>query len=272
MYSFTGIDEFEISDETCFICGRKAATKEHLFPKWLQHKFNLWDQKLVLPNKTSIPYRKLTVPCCAKCNGEVYSSLENRISNNQENESDIWRWANKIHFGLTIKDEALEWDRKNPGYKIGDVISPSDPLEQSRHFLHCVSGDFKSDPDPFGSVFKFTFNGNQDYNFIHLINSSSICISLGDRGYVVFVRDGQFIKSDKGIMADYEELSKKDLSMYDMLFFYTKSIEYLERFETTNPVMIMPGKIVKIGNSTVRSEKLVNKELLAAICNHFGFT
>lgn len=271
MHNITGIPNFELSRGTCFICGRPADTKEHLFPKWLQHKFNLWDQQLVIPNKTTIAYRQLIVPCCAKCNGEVYSDLENKIASNTETDADIWRWANKVHFGLTLKDKFFEWDRKNPGYKIGDVISPSDPLEQSRHFLHCVSGDFKTDPDPFGSVFKFIFTEPQEYNFVHVINSSSICVSFGDRGYVVFIRDGQYLKNTTG--DDYQEIAQKEkIEMVDMLFFYAKSIEYLERLHITIPIMVAKGTIVKLGRATIRNEKPVNKELLSELCKWMGFT
>jgi len=54
MYNFTGIENFDISKETCFVCGKKAETVEHLFPKWLQRKFNIWDQKIKIPNQTFV--------------------------------------------------------------------------------------------------------------------------------------------------------------------------------------------------------------------------
>jgi len=63
--------------------------------------------------------KRLVVPACKKCNVEVFSELEKKISSNLETEADIWRWANKIHFGLSLKDKFYDWDRKNPGYKIG---------------------------------------------------------------------------------------------------------------------------------------------------------
>lgn len=273
MYKITQLDEFDLNRETCFVCGKPATSREHIFPKWLQHKFDLWDQHIVMANKTEISYKKLVVPCCKKCNNEVFSGLENKIANGIESESDIWKWANKVHFALTLKDKFLDWDRRNPGYKIGDVISPSDPLEQSRHFLHCVSGAFQTDPDPFGSVFKFEFTSNQNYNFVHVINSSSICISFGNRGYVVFVRDCQFLKEERGVMEDFLDLSRKDkVEMGDMLFFYAKNIEYLERYKISFPIMIGKGKIIKLGRATIRETKLVNKELLRAACEWMGVT
>ncbi|WP_282036396.1 hypothetical protein [Saccharicrinis aurantiacus] len=270
MEQFTKIKSFDINNETCFVCGRKAKTREHIFPKWLQHKFNLWDQKLVLPNQTKISYKQLVVPCCSKCNGKVFGRIEKVISSESETDSDIWRWANKIHFCLTIKDKIFEWDRKNSGYKIGDVISPKDPLEEARHYLHCVSGDFKCSPDPFGSVFKFTFKQEQVFNFIHIINSSSIFISLGNRGYIVFIKDCQFFKDHKGIMEEYKELKLRDLTMSDVLYFYAKNIEYISRTTVIKPFIIKKGEIVKIGRTSIGKTEEENTDLLKAICNQFG--
>ena len=54
--------------DSCFLCGKECETKtaEHIFPKWLQHKYDLWNKKLIVTNDTKIPYRNLTVPCCEK--------------------------------------------------------------------------------------------------------------------------------------------------------------------------------------------------------------
>lgn len=136
------------------------------------------------------------VPACKKCNNEIYGALEEKVKNNTANEKEIWRWANKIHFGLRLKDQFLDFDRTKPGIKIGDVFKKSDPLESTRHFLHCVSGDFTCHPDPFGSVFKFDFENEQDFNLIHIINSNAIYICVGKQAYIIFVTDGQILAKD----------------------------------------------------------------------------
>lgn len=267
-----GLVDFEITNKTCFICGRAANTIEHIFPRWLQHKFNLWDQLLILPNETKMPYRQLTVPACQKCNGEVFGKLEKRIQTGLASEKDIWRWANKIHFGLALKDSLLDWDRKHRDYKIGDVISPNDPLEQSRHYLHCVSGDFICEPDPFGSVFTFQLQRAEEYDFIHIIHSSSIFICLGQTAYVVFVRDGQTLIEENVIQKDYRRIIRKPCEMKDVLFFYAKCIEYNHRYHFTLPVMFSARKIIKLGRSTFRGEKPLDKNLFRQICLKFGIT
>lgn len=134
-----------------------------------------------------------------------------------------------------------------------------------------MSGDFRTDPEPFGSTFRFIFTTPQEYNFVHLINSSSICISFGDRGYVVFIGDGQVLKNTVG--REIKEIEKKDkIELVDMLFFYAKNIEYMERYKITIPVMVSPGKIVKTGPAVARTNKPVDKELLQALCARLGFT
>lgn len=54
-------------------------TDEHIFPKWLQNRFQLWNQNLILINRTNIRYRQLKVPCCRFCNNDHLSGIENRI-------------------------------------------------------------------------------------------------------------------------------------------------------------------------------------------------
>jgi len=116
--------EFDLTKDNCFICGNRATTVEHIIPKWLQRKFNLWDQKIEVPNLTTVKYKQLVVPACKRCNNEIYGKLEEKMSKNEADEKDIWRWANKIHFGLRLKDSFLDFDRKNPGKKIGDIFNP----------------------------------------------------------------------------------------------------------------------------------------------------
>jgi hypothetical protein len=55
-------------------------TREHIFPKWLQRKLELWDRELNLLNDTSIRYRNLTIPACILCNGVILSKLENAVA------------------------------------------------------------------------------------------------------------------------------------------------------------------------------------------------
>jgi len=265
--------DFELTRDTCFICGKLATTVEHVIPKWLQRKFNLWDYKLIIPNQTDITYRQLVVPACKKCNNEVYGRLEVKIRNNTANDKEIWRWANKIHFGLQLKDRFLDFDRSKPGIKISEVFNYSDALQQSRHFLHCVNNDFTCQPDPFGSVFKFQFEEEQSFNLIHLNHSNSLFICIGKVAFIVFITDGQILRQDDvGICKKYEQLYARKHSMADALFFFAQMVYYMEQYTYSNPIAFHSKSIVKLGRATLRAEKPVDKDLFRRICDRFGIT
>jgi hypothetical protein len=255
--------------DTCFICGRKAETVEHIIPKWLQNRYNLWNERLAIANGTSIQYKKLKVPACKKCNNEVYGKLEKRVCTGSATEADIWRWANKIHYSLGYKDRIFEWDRNNPGYKIGDVINSNDPIERDRHFLHCVSGDFKTEPDPFGSVFKFNFGKEEEFVFANIIHSKSLSFCLGDVGYVVFVSDGQALKKDLSIGQYYQSIPKF-CHKEDMLFFHAQCVEMIARHILGQNIIMSQGFISRMGKTVVHKSEPPNKERFNEICKALG--
>ncbi len=67
----------------CFRCGAAlgatSKTEENVVPKWLQDKFGLWNNRLLLSNGTPILYRQLKLPCCAACNGGGLSAVGNKV-------------------------------------------------------------------------------------------------------------------------------------------------------------------------------------------------
>jgi len=74
--------EQSTSDDVCFLCGASGqdVTLEHVFPKWLQRRFDLWTQRIGLLNDSLIQYRQLTIPACARCNNVDLSRLESAVS------------------------------------------------------------------------------------------------------------------------------------------------------------------------------------------------
>jgi hypothetical protein len=119
------LKEETFDDESCFLCGKECDLKsvEHIFPKWLQHKYNLWDKKLTISNGTQIPYRLLTVPCCSKCNNVHLSQMEEKfrtlLENSFENldiedEKIIFQWTAKILYATRYKKLSLQVNRTKP--------------------------------------------------------------------------------------------------------------------------------------------------------------
>src|SRR4051794_32019108 len=78
----TIFDIQRLSDDFCYLCGESLSTGgtlEHVFPKWLLRRHNLWNDELVLLNNTAIKYSQLTIPCCDNCNNVHLSGVENRV-------------------------------------------------------------------------------------------------------------------------------------------------------------------------------------------------
>ncbi len=56
------LDQRIYGRRACFLCGRLLFddfSEEHVFPRWLQKRFHLWNRSLQLTNRTRIRYRQL---------------------------------------------------------------------------------------------------------------------------------------------------------------------------------------------------------------------
>lgn len=69
--------------DKCVMCReemtRDELSKEHVFPRWLQKKYNLETQRMTLPNGSKMKYNQIIVPCCKTCNGGIMSEWEKKI-------------------------------------------------------------------------------------------------------------------------------------------------------------------------------------------------
>ncbi|MGC2743214.1 MAG: hypothetical protein WA672_08500 [Candidatus Angelobacter sp.] len=84
-------------------------TDEHVIPKWVQQRYDLWNQRLTLLNKTEISYRQLTIPCCVTCNGTHLNKIETAMQQACDAGAQAVRdllsqtvfiWMGKILYGL----------------------------------------------------------------------------------------------------------------------------------------------------------------------------
>ncbi|KGB97898.1 hypothetical protein DM81_2639 [Burkholderia multivorans] len=244
---------------TCFLCGDPADSDEHIIPKWLQSRYDLWNQRIRLPNNTTMPYRQLTIHCCKVCNNGVLSRLETKVKTGEATDQELWKWAAKIHFGLTRKDDFLAWDRRHPDYTIGQVLSRDDPLELDRHLVHSILDKFRTHPDPFGSVFRFEFNEESDFLFAHLINPAGIAICFENRGYVVFIKDTGTLRRQPST----EDLYLRHLSNthpWKMMNFFANAWVHLYRYRTSFPVMMTANSIAIIAPPKLIEEREFTEE------------
>lgn len=234
------------STETCFVCGDAADSEEHIIPKWLQGRYDLWNQRIRLPNDTTIAYRQLKIPCCKDCNNNVLSRLETRVQRGDATDQELWKWAAKIHFGLTRKDDFLAWDRRHPGYTIGQVLDRDDPLELDRHLVHSIYGGFQTHPDPFGSVYRFEFAEDVGYHFAHLMAPAGIAIGFGNVGYVVFIRDSGTLRRQPSVEGMYQE-HFHNAHPGKMMNFFANAWVHLYRYRASFPILMTPNSIAILG-------------------------
>ncbi|WP_197260858.1 hypothetical protein [Brevibacillus laterosporus] len=208
--------DMPLSPNHCFLCGDELTknTDEHIFPKWLQHKFNLWNQTITLLNGTVIPYRMLKIPCCNTCNNEYLSQLEIEISKAvdggydsfiQLDEDKIFYWAAKILYGLFFKELSLNIDRRDP--MAGTIMSPE--AMEKFHTLHMLLQGIRFPTQyvpvkPY-SIFIFKMYEYEDedwdesnFNYFDSYIQTVYGMKMNDIGFILCIEDS-------GIQAEFGE-------------------------------------------------------------------
>lgn len=140
------IREHSYTRDNCFLCGcilnDDNRTEEHVIPKWLQGKFNLWNQHIILLNGTSIPYRLLTIPCCFECNNKYLNPFEVKVKTSfnagydefeRLDKETIFLWLGKIYFGIMYRELFLDVDRSNS--ENGTITTPEYVQTFNSHFM-----------------------------------------------------------------------------------------------------------------------------------------
>jgi hypothetical protein len=202
--------EHPFDHTTCFLCAEpltaETRTDEHVIPKWVQQKYDLWNEGLGLLNDTSIQYRQLTVPCCRRCNNERLSRLESTVEVAVSSGYDavvalpkfvLFQWLAKIFVGLLYKDLMLPFDRSNRS--AGNIID-SETLKRFS-IMHLwiqvasLTGDGNEHEYWPGSVFVFRTqkpeNPKDQFDLVDMTLANALAIRLGDVGIVAdFLENG----------------------------------------------------------------------------------
>ena len=98
----------------CIFTGKEANSSEHVIPRWLQSRFNLSDQTLVIPNGTTLRSRKHhRVPADVDANNR-FGAIEERISRGIFRSGRSLFVGAKIHIGCVYRDASLRLDIKDP--------------------------------------------------------------------------------------------------------------------------------------------------------------
>lgn len=263
--------------DKCFLCGTTISDQnsfEHIFPKWILHKYNLWDQKLMLPNRTSITYRQLTIPCCSTCNN-VYLSQVEKISKEahesgyQEfsnlDELIIFQWIAKIYYGLLFKHLSLLVDRKEKGK--GTILSP----DQLKHYqmlhelLQSVRVKFEFNLGTPWSIFLFKthqYGDERDFDYYDM-PSINFSIRIGEVGIVACLGDNGALKEDYAeYVKQFEDIKLHPVQFSEIAAFITYKTSLINRIPNYLVMTSPNSEVVKVATMPIQgisSEPIYNK-------------
>jgi hypothetical protein len=197
------LSDLQVDDDNCFLCGSRNCqlTQEHVFPKWLQHRYDLWNETLILLNETKIQYKNLLIPCCAKCNSEDLSRLEAAVSaavsSGFQSASELDRrllylWAGKLYFGVLRKEITLARERSRPNE---GTILPKESLKSFSElhlFLQAIRGKHEFLGRPPYSILLCNLHDvgrPRNYFFRDSLFHMTVAIRLGEVGIIVALED-----------------------------------------------------------------------------------
>lgn len=203
---FNPFERMQFTNAHCFLCGsllQDQSTAEHVFPKWLQNKFELWDRSIHLLNGTTIPYRRLTIPCCKTCNGEYLSQLEIDIRNAVEGGFEefkkldpvrVFQWISKLFYGLLFKELSLPVDIRNR--QMGSIMKAEvlERFQMVHVFLQSIRIPFDFDGHyPFSIHLvrtQSTGDSYHDFDYADNFPLLTFSIRMGEIGIVASLQDG----------------------------------------------------------------------------------
>jgi hypothetical protein len=235
-------------------------TEEHIFPKWLQKRFLLWNQNIILMNGTHISYKQLKIPCCNQCNNEHLSELESRITAafqkdantvRKLSELDLYLWLGKIYFGILYKEYLLSCDRSKPK---GESIIPRNLLNEfNLHHLYLQSAhtpiEFHGSP---GSVFVFDLQLHRtkqyQFNYWDSLDMIATC-RIGSVGIMAAFTDGGIMKQAmEPIFSKYYSKALHPLQFDELTALFAYNVKRMQRTVPSLTIESEAGQIISITN------------------------
>lgn len=290
MKLFSAVKAHDFSENTCFLCGANLTDEirsdEHVIPRWVQHRYNLWDQRITLLNGTSIPYRQLVIPCCRECNNGPLSEVENAVRTaleeghagvTQLDPKTVFLWVGKMFFGMMYRELFLPLDRQAPGSL--PIVSAEDMQTlQMHHYLlqsSRIPMEFECvDAEHPWTIYFFELQELEDHrrnwDFRDDVHRHTVFLRVGSVG-ILAAFDGGAISVDAGqSFSRYSEHRLHPLQFEELgaAFFYKASLfDRVPKFLVAEmpdrcQVMVMPiaglspKPVFKKGDPNVYAEVL----------------
>jgi hypothetical protein len=166
----------------CMFSGEEPDNEEHVIPRWLQSRYNLWTETLFIPNATRLQYRYVKVPVRSSDNTR-FGEIENRISQGLYDPREVYLWALKIHIGLLFRDASLKFDRSIPDSPmIWDMSNFAAEVQAFRMHYGVWAANGKFDPNPLGTVHILdALTPEPEFDLVHDAWSGTVVVQLGDK-------------------------------------------------------------------------------------------
>lgn len=249
---FDPFEQMTFTYDRCFLCGclldKTNYSEEHIIPKWLQNKFDLWNQELILLNGTSIKYKDLKIPCCKKCNNTMSKKIEIPIKQGVSqgyrefikiDEQVIFQWLNKISYSLLFKELSLKAQLSNAN---SDPIYKPEYLKEHKMqylFLKSLISNTAFVNNPWSIlIFRINPDGVEPYWASDNPFIKTFCIRMNDIGIIAHLMDNGYSKGFFGEHQEMRELLEKTLHPIQFVelcakFIYKTSLFYRDPFYTT---------------------------------------
>jgi len=248
---FHVIRDRQFGGHRCFLCGcrlnKKNRADEHVIPKWAQTRFSLYNQRLILLNGTTIPYRELTIPCCRECNGKHLKPLEDKMAAAtlkgpsavaSLGELTLFLWLGKIFYGLLYKELFLMRDRASKSKKSIVTKKILKQFDLHQVFLQAARLPMKFIPDLPASIFVFRMAQIKDKRLQWDFRDSPILMTVacrvGKTAILAALQDGGAQRDCKAMAwKKYKRLHLRPLHFAELtaaFFYYARLMNRTPKF------------------------------------------
>ena len=219
------IDQIVIGD-ACFICGASRSDKsfndEHIIPRWILRRFDLFDKQITLPSGERRHYRSYVVSCCVDCNSLLGRTVETPVSELLDGDYRsvirrldglhlrlLFTWLSLLFFKIHLKDRSvrLHKDPRLGPEVIGDFYDWRD-----MHHLHAIARTPYTRasllPDVIGSlrVYELIEGLTHDnWDYLDFSYDQTVVLRIGNVGIVATLNDstaGESVWSDRLALID----------------------------------------------------------------------
>lgn len=195
----------------CFICGAQAASKEfnneHVLPRWILERYNLFNKTMILPNGQKHRYGTYTIPCCKDCNSLLGESIETPMSEMlrgsysevvqkiELNQELLFIWLCLLFVKIHLKDKFLRanLDYREEQYSIAEGCGYFWP---EVHHIHAVARSVYSGAGlttgVIGSIIVLPIQDpttTDQFDWMDITNDQTVIVRIGNVGIVAVLND-----------------------------------------------------------------------------------